>query len=531
MSSLEDLDSKYNVQIERGVMLEADIHAGEAEREGLRIEVQRLRDELSDLKVEAEITQEKLQNALVMNAKYGGGGRPGYQSPISEDSTSDVIPSTPRNHIGAAKSSSSDVTSQTPPSPPISETSTTASGSHRGPNMFDPSMTPRPSHFQKIRHSQASTVGGSNSKPSIPVASSSRSLTQIRGLIGQMQRLEQRVHSARSKLPAPATSPPNHSPHATPAPHQHYPNFMSNSLTMRSQQRKSRPSSNISSSSADTAVSPSPSSGPVSRLSFGGMGDRPSSRPTAQSGPGLEKLEQLMQGIDRSRPSSRASAATSTASKSSFGGSATASKPSFGGSAAGSKLSFGGSATSSGTSKVVGRGSNPSGRLAQPSNTSGRLAPPSLKNRNYYTTNMKTSLTEANPRNKKSTISLNKDWDKDKEKSLGIASDDECDDIVESKPKPTLAAHAFATPTRRSTLSRDATGGLSGIPGLSGFTHSPKPNLSATLGLRSALPRRSLAGDRRVSTGSALGGPIGKALAEDRLSYGQITPLRKKTMG
>src|SRR5947199_10156857 len=62
-SSLEDLESKYNVSIERGVMMEEEIKIGEQEREALRIETQRLRDELSDLKIEAEITQDKLRHA------------------------------------------------------------------------------------------------------------------------------------------------------------------------------------------------------------------------------------------------------------------------------------------------------------------------------------------------------------------------------------------------------------------------------------------------------------------------------------
>ncbi|KAA6412671.1 MAG: hypothetical protein FRX48_03663 [Lasallia pustulata] len=46
--------------IERGVRLEEEIKLGEQEREALRIETQRLRDELSDLKVEAEIMHDKL---------------------------------------------------------------------------------------------------------------------------------------------------------------------------------------------------------------------------------------------------------------------------------------------------------------------------------------------------------------------------------------------------------------------------------------------------------------------------------------
>src|ERR1700760_1480084 len=62
-SSLEDLESKYNVAIERGVLFEEEIKNGEQERESLRIESQHLRDELSDLKVELEIVQGKLQHA------------------------------------------------------------------------------------------------------------------------------------------------------------------------------------------------------------------------------------------------------------------------------------------------------------------------------------------------------------------------------------------------------------------------------------------------------------------------------------
>ena len=54
-SSLDDLDSKYNQAIERGVMAEEEIKNADQERESLRIETQRLRDELNDLKIEAEI--------------------------------------------------------------------------------------------------------------------------------------------------------------------------------------------------------------------------------------------------------------------------------------------------------------------------------------------------------------------------------------------------------------------------------------------------------------------------------------------
>ncbi|KAL8905131.1 MAG: hypothetical protein Q9207_002832 [Kuettlingeria erythrocarpa] len=62
-SSLEDLESKYNMAIERGVMFEEEIKVGENEREALRIETQRLRDELGELRVEADVRQDKLRRA------------------------------------------------------------------------------------------------------------------------------------------------------------------------------------------------------------------------------------------------------------------------------------------------------------------------------------------------------------------------------------------------------------------------------------------------------------------------------------
>ncbi|KAF7554572.1 hypothetical protein G7046_g6780 [Stylonectria norvegica] len=60
-SSLEDMESKYNQAIERAVMMEEEIKMGEQEREQLRIESQRLREELADLKIEAELLQDKIK--------------------------------------------------------------------------------------------------------------------------------------------------------------------------------------------------------------------------------------------------------------------------------------------------------------------------------------------------------------------------------------------------------------------------------------------------------------------------------------
>ena len=61
--SLEDMESKYNQAIERAVILEEEVKIGEQERESLRIETQRLKDEFSDFRIEADITKKRLEKA------------------------------------------------------------------------------------------------------------------------------------------------------------------------------------------------------------------------------------------------------------------------------------------------------------------------------------------------------------------------------------------------------------------------------------------------------------------------------------
>ncbi|KAG0137039.1 NUDE protein [Tuber indicum] len=285
-SSLEDMESKYNQAIERGVLLEEEIKIGEQEREGLRIECQRLRDELSDLKVEQDITVDKLNNAMAMAAKYGNGSLhhvpppAKFQSTLSETSSvASRPPSTPTTPSAASTSTPQSDHSPTPPSPPMSEVSTTPSQPSRARE--DPALTPRPKRHQRPAHSRAPSFGshGPGMRPPIP---SSKSLHHIRGLIGQMQRLEQRVQHARSKLPGPVSTPPRISPRNQGA-------FIPPTVTMRSQ-KKHRPSSisSVTSGGSDRdTVYPH-----GTRLSFG---ERPSSRAT-------------------SRPSSRASGATSRSS-------------------------------------------------------------------------------------------------------------------------------------------------------------------------------------------------------------------------
>ncbi|KAI6881188.1 hypothetical protein KC318_g16647, partial [Hortaea werneckii] len=297
-SSLEDMESKYNVTIERGVMLEEEVKVGEKEREELRIEAQRLRDELGELKVENEITQEKLRKADRVIEKLRQRKpspplavkelRPSQQRPRSPTASeaSGVTPASPTASTPPPKSDSMTEAS-TPPSPPLSDAPAHANGvkSEGKPTLLhklrgsaqtpDLSATPKP-YFpsssaasrhapspavrKPTRHSRApssvtisstgtqsatsdpyrsstsmrpppssstrtrltstrpstgsttsstptaaggaesttsSTTGGGNALPR------SDSLHQIKALRGRMQKIEERVHSARSKLPAP----------------------------------------------------------------------------------------------------------------------------------------------------------------------------------------------------------------------------------------------------------------------------------------------------------------------------------------
>jgi hypothetical protein len=114
-------------------MLEEEIQIGEREREGLRIETQRLRDELSDLKIESEIRMEKLRLAeatiekhhqrAVSNhlAKESHTLRP--RSPFSEASTTNTNMSSPTAASTPPYSMQPDGLrpDSTPPSPPLSD--------------------------------------------------------------------------------------------------------------------------------------------------------------------------------------------------------------------------------------------------------------------------------------------------------------------------------------------------------------------------------------------------------------------------
>ncbi|CAK7221872.1 NADH:ubiquinone oxidoreductase [Sporothrix bragantina] len=306
-SSLEDLESKYNVAIERGVLLEEEIKMGEQERESLRVDAQRLREELSDLKIEAEILQAKLakqqqlqeeaeREAAEEAAAEAARARQHHLSVISTDLSVLSVPESPTfDHSPNSTASSPLIT--TPPdakslslagsvadaqdlqlsSPPmLSEAAAAAAAVSKPLRKPQPkssapvpplgrtpgkpiarksrlpssefgagagaTTTPRPKALSSSissasgarplgsrvattsgatrtpasRTTTASAAGTAGPKSGVRATShklpSSNSLSHIRSLTAQMQRLEARVQSARSKLPAPISTPPRASP-------------------------------------------------------------------------------------------------------------------------------------------------------------------------------------------------------------------------------------------------------------------------------------------------------------------------------
>lgn len=305
-SSLEDLESKYNISIERGVMFEEEIKVGETEREALRIETQRLRDELGDLRIEAEIRQDKLRRAEaaaeesqhkrnIVPTDAMNQRPPSVMSGRSEPTTT----SSPTVATPPAKSASSTVSeTPTPPSPPTSDYSAPTITTPSIPlpksrlSIAESNTTPRPQYSSRnprySRGPSGSVVTGRktpsvakrttlNTRPLEPTGPSlpkSGSLYQIRGLIGKMQNLEQRVHTARSKLPAPNITPPRASPRNESTAGQ---SQIPATITMRSN-RKRTGGSNAGSMGLST-----PDRRPSSRLSFGYPQTSPMKEPTMSS--------------------------------------------------------------------------------------------------------------------------------------------------------------------------------------------------------------------------------------------------------
>ncbi|EEY16645.1 nuclear distribution protein nudE [Verticillium alfalfae VaMs.102] len=342
-SSLEDLESKYNVAIERGVLMEEEIKLADRERETLRIEAQRLREELSDLKIEAELLQDKIKKQEDRHLSHISTDMSLLESPTF-DKTIDASPnSTASSPLittppdTAQLRASKALHSHDPPSPPMSDVSAPAPSARKPatkPVAKTPAPSTRKSRLPSADHSitlkpRSNFASSTTSRPvgrSVTATSATRtpaprttaraashripasnSLTHIRSLTAQMQRLEARVQSARSKLPAPVNTPPRASPRSSV-------NGSSNvpaTVTIRSRKRT------IGSSSATSSIvgdEPTPTNPRNSTHSTSTTGSRHMSRPSAS---GISRLSfgplpnRNPPGTDSdasiSRPSSRAS--------------------------------------------------------------------------------------------------------------------------------------------------------------------------------------------------------------------------------
>ncbi|KAI3338820.1 NUDE protein [Ustulina deusta] len=324
-SSLEDMESKYNVAIERTVMMEEEIKIGEQERETLRIEAQRLREELSDLKIEAEIMQDKIKkaenrhlSALTTDIPYSDT----YEDSPRSTASSPMI-STPPDELSLIPVGKLPPAINEPPSPPMSDASAylprpssklkTPAPSQKKSRIpsADRSTTPKPRNLAPASVRQPGMRSVTATRTPAPTRTTtnratshkmppSTSLTHIRSLTAQMQRLEARVQSARSKLPAPIYTPPRASPRSSV---QGVPQ-MPSTVTMRS--RKRTAGSITSSVAEETPTQPTNTTGTgkhtsrlstpgVSRLSFGPLPNRSNTYDPEGSATGI------------SRPSSRAS--------------------------------------------------------------------------------------------------------------------------------------------------------------------------------------------------------------------------------
>ncbi|OQO06028.1 hypothetical protein B0A48_08616 [Cryoendolithus antarcticus] len=309
-STVEDLEGKLNVSIERSVLMEEEVKLGEQEREALRIDAQRLRDELSDLKVESEIRLEKLRlaeqtieglrlrkpsNSMVEQLR----GR----SPASE--ASGITPASPTASTPPSRSDSAS-DAPTPPSPPLSDTpayakkdalpktpmvgrrvsllpasAATPRHSLQGPRV--PSSSSR--HVRGPSMASTASMAASDVKPMKPPARvrpstrlsvlpseglpRSESLMQMKSLRSRMQQIEQRVQTARSRLPNNIT--PRGSPRAGSALSNHV-EIPSSITVRRTSKRPSNIAIPIDISQADTASearSPTRRESHIKRLSYG----------------------------------------------------------------------------------------------------------------------------------------------------------------------------------------------------------------------------------------------------------------------
>ncbi|KAK8184819.1 NUDE protein [Phyllosticta capitalensis] len=520
-SSLEDLEGKYNVAIERGVMLEEEIKVGEQEREDLRIENQRLRDELSDLSIEADIIKEKLRAAEETMARHmeqkthalvtGASARP--RSPVSETSSSATTLSSPTTSTPPpSKSKRSSAT--TPPSPRFTDLQERKVDRRRPLTLQD--NTPRARDYgARSKHSRAPSVPWSSASGRTTPGTTTRrptashyskrsgadgalprtgSLYQIRGLISKMQKLESRVHNVRSKLPAPTQTPPRASPRG--------PSAMSNHSN-----GAGRPAARTRTSGSTTSSAAGGDTG-VSRLSFSAAGAKGNSagllpgasRPTSQASERSGVSNVSGQSASYKRPPSRSAAlpartnttlmptrSNTTGVRPKTAGNMSARPPSRGAdSFFSASLGFGRSSTIS---------QRPSSRQG------GNHTPtPSLSHSN--TTSFSSSLGPPRPtgRSRANTVKP-------------TPPRRNFDDDTPTPPKPKARDFGFATPVSRKPDFTRSMGPGSGIPTPGGGSGIPTP---------SALPRRPSRTSRRSSV-DALHGPRampppGSAARERKLS-------------
>lgn len=270
--------------------MEEEIKIGEQEREHLRIEAQRLREELSDLKIEAEILQDKIKKQDQRHLSNISTDLSIPQTPMFDRSPGSTVSSPLVSTPPDAKiAMSTKLSMNGPPSPPMSDVSVPLPKPLRAPPAITPAAairpkksrlpstsitpkpkfsaatTPRPPNSRSvttgsaIRNTPASRTPATQSfntvrAPAAPKIPESTSISHLRSLTAQMQRLEARVHSVRSKLPAPVTTPPRASPRSSVSSV-----VSSGNITMRSRKRAT------TSTTASSTSTPSGGSFPKSR--------------------------------------------------------------------------------------------------------------------------------------------------------------------------------------------------------------------------------------------------------------------------
>jgi len=216
-SSLEDLESKHNMAIEKAVVLEEEIRVGEQEREGLRIETQRLRDEMSDVRVELDITTDKLRKAeLALQARHIERlkSQIDLERPTSSISQlSALTPPSPNGPTDVKSETTATSEVSTPPSlvPSNAQNDSISQRSNKSLNEDD-NFNSSGATFIPPLYIRGSSLSNGRMGPPIKKSSisqpipateglaRSKSLYQIKNIIGRMQKIEERVHSARSKL-------------------------------------------------------------------------------------------------------------------------------------------------------------------------------------------------------------------------------------------------------------------------------------------------------------------------------------------